>query len=202
MIYNCDENEKIYMKIYSDWFKFIDFYVTLPLSIFLENHPWPNGKCIRFAFPSWHGGHGKLFARLLTKGTYDNFVSVCRFVCLGLTRPAYPSRLSIHTPANAQLYDAVMVVVILKFGRKYCINRVLNPGPMVYVESRRDSRLGITTKGRVGPLMYVFYAGGGGGGGVGCQIICLRCDIQVWQHNGQSTTQWHRLFKAMLSLNK
>ena len=23
MIYNCDENEKIYMKIYSDWFKFI-----------------------------------------------------------------------------------------------------------------------------------------------------------------------------------
>ena len=23
MIYNCDENGKIYMKIYSDWFKFI-----------------------------------------------------------------------------------------------------------------------------------------------------------------------------------
>ena len=32
-----------------------------------------------------------------------------------------------HTPANAQLYDAVMVVVSWKLGRKYRTNRVLDP---------------------------------------------------------------------------
>ena len=35
------------------------------------------------------------------------------------------------TPANAQLYDAVMVVASLKLGRKYRANRVLNSGPVV-----------------------------------------------------------------------
>ena len=36
-----------------------------------------------------------------------------------------------HTPANAQLNDAVMVVAIRKLGRKYPSNRVLNLGPVV-----------------------------------------------------------------------
>ena len=34
-----------------------------------------------------------------------------------------------HTPANAQLYDAVMVS--RKLSRKYRTNRILNPGPVV-----------------------------------------------------------------------
>ena len=36
-----------------------------------------------------------------------------------------------HTAANAQLNDAVMVVVSRKLGGKYRTNRVLNPGPVV-----------------------------------------------------------------------
>ena len=36
-----------------------------------------------------------------------------------------------HRPANVQIYDAVMVVVSRKLGRKYRTNRVLNPGPVV-----------------------------------------------------------------------
>ena len=44
-------------------------------------------------------------------------------------RESYPD--PPHTPANAQLYDAVMVVVSRKLGRKYRTNRVLNPGPVV-----------------------------------------------------------------------
>ena len=44
----------------------------------------------------------------------------------------YPSlTLHTHTPANAQLYDAGMVVVSRKLGRKYRTNQVLNPGPVV-----------------------------------------------------------------------
>ena len=35
------------------------------------------------------------------------------------------------TPANAQLYDAVMVAVSQKLDRKYHTNWVLNPGPVV-----------------------------------------------------------------------
>ena len=36
-----------------------------------------------------------------------------------------------QTPANAQFYNAVMVVVSRKLGRKYHTNRVLNPGPVM-----------------------------------------------------------------------
>ena len=37
-----------------------------------------------------------------------------------------------HSPANAQLYDANMVVVSQKLGRECTVPpRVLNPGPMV-----------------------------------------------------------------------
>ena len=36
-----------------------------------------------------------------------------------------------HTPANAQLYDADMVVVSRKPGIKYSTHQVLNPGPVV-----------------------------------------------------------------------
>ena len=36
-----------------------------------------------------------------------------------------------HTPANAQPYDAVMVVISGKLGRKNRTNLVLNPGPVV-----------------------------------------------------------------------
>ena len=53
------------------------------------------------------------------------------FRCLG----SDPIRKSVpdlpHTPATAQLYGAVMVVVSQKLGRKYCTNQVLNPGPLV-----------------------------------------------------------------------
>ena len=36
-----------------------------------------------------------------------------------------------HTPANAHLYDTVMMIVSWKFGRKYRTNQVLNPGPVI-----------------------------------------------------------------------
>ena len=51
------------------------------------------------------------------------------FNVLGQTQPWNPSLT--HTPANAHLYDAVMVVVSRKLARKYHTNRVLILGPVV-----------------------------------------------------------------------
>ena len=56
------------------------------------------------------------------------------FQCLG-SDPIEKSSLDLpHTPATAQPYDAVMVVVSRKLGRKYhnYTNRVLNPRPVVF----------------------------------------------------------------------
>ena len=52
------------------------------------------------------------------------------FNVLGETRPGKSFPDLLHTPANAPL-DAVMVVNSRKLRRKYCTNRVLNPGPVV-----------------------------------------------------------------------
>ena len=48
------------------------------------------------------------------------------FNVLGETQPGNPSRPSTHTPANVQFYDAVVVEVSRKLGRKYNTYRVLN----------------------------------------------------------------------------
>ena len=54
------------------------------------------------------------------------------FNVVGQTRPGNPSpTFHTHIPANAQLYDAVTVVVRHELGRKYRTNRFLNPGPVV-----------------------------------------------------------------------
>ena len=49
------------------------------------------------------------------------------FYCLG----SDPIGKSFHTPANAQLYDAVMVVDSQNLGRKYTYPPGLDPGPLV-----------------------------------------------------------------------
>ena len=50
--------------------------------------------------------------------------------CVRPIREILP-RLSKHTPANAQLYDAVMVLVSQELGRKCRTRTVFNPGPVV-----------------------------------------------------------------------
>ena len=53
------------------------------------------------------------------------------FNVLGQSRPGNPSPTLPHTAANAQLYDAVMVIASRKLGRKFRTNWVLNLGPVV-----------------------------------------------------------------------
>ena len=55
-------------------------------------------------------------------------LSLCYPLMLNVTLESIPDLP--HTPANAQLYDAVMVVVSRKLNRKYRINQFLNPGPL------------------------------------------------------------------------
>ena len=53
------------------------------------------------------------------------------YYCLGSdpTGKSFPDFL--HTPAKAQLYEVIMVVVSRKFDRKYHTNLVFNLGPVV-----------------------------------------------------------------------
>ena len=49
----------------------------------------------------------------------------------GTVRSSVRPSVCLSVRSNALLYDAVMVVVRRKLGRKYRTNRVLNPGPVV-----------------------------------------------------------------------
>ena len=67
-----------------------------------------------------------------TRGRLVDVVSIDVERHTGIMFWARPDREILpHTPANAQLFDAVMVVVSRKLGRKFRTNRVLNPGPVV-----------------------------------------------------------------------
>ena len=76
-----------------------------------------------------HGADLSLCYPLMWNVTLE--YTATHFNGLGKTRPGNPSP-TFFTPANVQLYDAVMGVISRELSSKYCTNRVLNPEPVVW----------------------------------------------------------------------
>ena len=79
-----------------------------------------------------HGADLSLFYPLMWNVILEYIAT--HFSVLGKTRTGNHSEILPdlpHTPANAQLCDAVMVVASRNISRKYRTHRVLNPGPVV-----------------------------------------------------------------------
>ena len=77
------------------------------------------------------------------------------FKCLGKAFTDF-----LHTQANAQLYDAVRVVVSRQLGRMYRINQVLNPGPVVCESitlSARSRLLCLMSLQRLRDVLHIVY---------------------------------------------